>query len=424
MASKGEERKRFDYCMLLPYRKPMGVLERYEVVLKESTREVKIDERLPAITERSTQLKLIEHRSGRRAVSAVFDTRYHDVWGGKSASLLKEIAEPLNSKSSYEWQRIEGILTGFLKKEGKWGVFDYSLGCITNFIGKVYQAKWQITRKPWDEPPEPEDYFARDIALNVFSKLNIFRQIEIIISSAQNSEGKGKSIIDIIAKQHHSFFGPYTIVEPDYEDEFRPVYGIELLELYAMEKIFHREIKKIKTDYAADPGKQKLLEDELFNTAYYERIASYESRRVHGASLDFEEKEERIRIEARQISEELRNILLSWGQGDEAVLDSSISYYWDLFEEKAWERQQEKLQEAKFEEKWKADLEDIKKTQSGQWDSNTLTLFGVIVAIFFSIFFGLTSLMPDKWYYCILVALAISIGLVFAIIELRINNGT
>jgi hypothetical protein len=401
--------------MLLPYRKPMGVLENCEVLLEESTREVKIDKRLPAITEKSTQLKLIEHRSGRKNVSAVFDTYYHDMWGGRSVGVLREIVEPLNSKSDYEWKRIEEILVNFLKKEGKYGVFDYSLGCITSFIGEVYRAKWEITRKPLDEPTQTEDHFVKDITFNVFSQPKIFREIENFIKSPHNIEEKGKAIIDIIAKQHRSFFWPYTIIEPDYEEEIKPVYGIELLELYAMEKIFNRELKKIEIDYSTDAEKQRLLRDEFFSTAYYDRIESYERRRVHGGSLRFEEKEERKRIEARKISEELRNILLSWGVGNGNILENSISYYWDLFEEKAWERQKSELQDVKLEEKWKTDLEQIKRTQLGQWDSNTLTLFGVIIAIFFSVLFGLSSVMHINWYFYILIALAISVGLVLII---------
>jgi hypothetical protein len=397
---------------LLPYRKPIGTLEDFEVFLEEKTREVEIDKRLPAITEKSTRLELIEYRSKKKYVSAVFDTSYHDVWGGKSSEILWQIKESLNCKSDYEWREIEEILICFLKKEAKYGTFDYTLGCLTSLIGDVLKAKYEITRKEFEDLIRRENYYERDINLNVFSKLKIYKEIESTISSERRDEDKGKAIIDAIAEHHYSFFWPYTIIEPDYEDEFNPVYGVEENELHAMERILERELKKIEQNNVNDQGKHKLLREEIFNTAYYRRIESFEQRRVHGGGISFGEKEERIRKEARKISEELKYILLSWGINNFGVLNYCVSYYWDLFEEKAWSRQQEETKDINLENKWKNDIEEIKRIQAGQWDSNTLTLFGVIIAIYFSLLFGLSSLC---WYLRVLIALAISCGLVFTI---------
>jgi len=207
----------------------------------------------------------------------------------------------------------------------------------------------------------------------------------------------------------------FALFEPFYDDESRPLYGIELDELYAMERRFDKEKKKIEEKYSNNNAMQKIEIGELFETDYYKKIKSCESRRVMGASLVFSQKEEKIREEARVIASELVNIIISWGIHHLDTARKSISHYWDLFEEKAWERQNKETEYKQSKNKWKDDIQDMKKIQDGQWDSNTMTLLGVIIAILVSIFFGLPSIFNELAWYC---ALSIALGFTFLFVIL------
>jgi len=254
-----------------------------------------------------------------------------------------------------------------------------------------------------------EESYIKDIRLSVFSKLKVFKELVNISSSAHSNKEKGKKIVDAIIKYHHSHSMPnFAFFEPFYQDDFEPLFVIEEDELYAMERLFDRELEKIKDEYPDNKEMQRIMRDELFDTYYYKRIQSYENRRVVGVGLSFEEKEDRIRKEAQLISYELINILASWGIYGLDVTKECVSIYWDLFEEKAWERQKEEMRDIKLENKWKQDIIEMKKVQAGQWDSNTMTLLGVIIAIFLSILFGTPSVFKIEWYCALLIALAIS----------------
>lgn len=329
------------------------------------------------------------------------------MWGKASYPLLQDLMEPLNDKSEYAWEKIEGILLDYLRKTGKYKTHDYTFGNLTSFIGNVMRAKYELINKDFEQYISSDDVNIKTIRSYVFSKVKIYSEIQKITTSKLRTEEKGIKIVNTIISYHDSFALPrFTLFEPFYYDESRPPYGIELDELYAMERRFDKEKQKIEEKYSNNQEMKKIKIDGLFETNYYKRIASCESRRVMGASLTFSQKEEKIREEARAIASKLVNILISWGITQLDIAQRCISHYWDLFEEKAWERQKQETEYKEFENKWKYDIQEMKRIQVGQWDSNTMTLLGVIIAIFVSIFFGLPSIFNKlAWYYALCIAL-------------------
>lgn len=431
MSSKDRIRQplKTKYHKFLPYRKLRGKLMDFEVVLEKKIEEIdltdkmpKIKYKFPKIKSEYVELKLIEVRNNKKRITSLINTKNHIMWGIKSFPLLKEIVVPLSDKLEYKWGQVEEIIINFLKTENKYKTFDYTLGSLTSFIGDVFRAKFEITGQDFEQFMDADDNYVKDIRLNVFSKLKVFKELINISSSKINNEEKGGKMIEVIIKHHNSFFMPkFAFYEPFYQDDFEPLFILEEDELSAMERLIYRELDKIEAEHTDDKDMQKILKDELFDTYYYKRLKSLSSRTVVGARLSFEEKENKKREEAQLICYELLNILVSWGIHDLRASRKCISVYWDLFEEKAWERQKKDMRDKKQENKWKQDLIEMKKIQTGQWDSNTLTLFGVIIAIFFSIFLGTPSLFKIEWYWALLLALAISFLLiiVFKLKEVR-----
>jgi len=379
--------------MFLPYKKLTGKLKYFEVILEEKSKEIKLHKKMRKINEEYLEFKLIENRDNKNKITSIMETGNHILWEKNSFPILKEITELLNDKSEYRWKEIEKIIVNYLKKNNKYGIFDYTLANLTSFIGYVFRAKYELNNKDFEEFMDAEDSSQKEIRLNVFSKLKIFKELINIDASHFNKEQKGRKIIETILRFHHSHFMPnFTFYDPFYPDNFKPSNIFELDELHAMERLFKRELDKIDDQYQGKKDKQRLKKEELFDTYYYKRIKSLRNKRVIGAGLSFEEKENRLRKEAQDINFALVIILSSWGIHESHLARKCLSIYWDLFERRAWERQQEETKRLKQKNKWKKDVEEMKKIQKGQWDSNTMTLLGVIIAIFFSLFFGLPSI--------------------------------
>jgi len=397
--------RKIKYRQALPYRKILGNLSDYRVNLESKSEEEEILKDEYKITTEHKELILYEKRNGEYKATSIFSTKKHNMWGETSYPLLEDLLTPLNNKSAYDWETIERILLDFLKKTGKYGSCDFTLGGLASFIGNVMRAKYELTKTDFDKYLISDDTYLKTIRSYVFSQLKIYSEISKIAASEPVAEEKGRKIVQTIISNHDSFNLPkFTLFDPFYHDDSTPPYGIELDELYAMERKYEKEKKKIEAGYSTDKGKQRILLEELLETDYFKRIDACESRRVMGGTLTFSQQEDRIREEARGIASALLDLLLTWGINDTVLARKCISVYWDIFEERAWERQQKEIELEKLRNKWKSDIQEIRNIQTGQWDSNTITLLGILIAIFLSIFFGLLGIFNISWILSLKIA--------------------
>jgi hypothetical protein len=163
-------------------------------------------------------------------------------------------------------------------------------------------------------------------------------------------------------------------------------------ELKALWNIYSEKENVINVNKKISKMEKRIRFEEFFKSPQGVLLNELNSRRVYGGGLSFEEKEKRKRVRMRQIAEMIGDILVLWGFNYEETM-KGVDYYHYLYEKKLLDRCEREKRFREVISKSRSEMESINQALNGNWDSNSLTLFGVIISIGISVGFGITSLV-------------------------------
>ncbi|MFZ5365709.1 MAG: hypothetical protein ACOZBZ_00265 [Patescibacteria group bacterium] len=413
-----------------------GKLESFSVDVKVETRRYKGVLKKNGVEYKATVARLIEVREARKFMITELDSARDDVWGGALEKILLDLdLKPwLNDSKNYRWKEIREVIANYWHSKQKAAIAqqkkekaktiwipsgDYTLWCLARFLTYVFDIKHELLKDESlfsDFRKKRLSDFEKNFTQLVLTPVQDKIEISLIVTSRKPIDCKAKDVIDVLANSKMSFLGPYEdILDPEFEDPASLLSDGEERELKALWKIYEEEKQQIETTRKLSEAERRIKEIEFWESPQGKRLNELNNRRVYGGTLAFEEKESKKRCRAKEISNEIENLLFSW-EADYQLINQALDYYQYSFEhgsKKRWE-QEKRLREIK--DRAKAELGYVKEILKGNWDTNSLTLFGVILGLSASVGFGLVSLVP--WYKAIIGfggAVVSAISLVFLI---------
>ena len=226
--------------------------------------------------------------------------------------------------------------------------------------------------------------FSRQVLQPIFEK----NLISVIISSKSTYEDKAIEIVNIIVNSKIPTVGLFEDVSnPEYKDPAKLLSSEEERELNALWQLYEADKKRIEESTSLSSGEKKLEGLAFWESPQGNRLNELNKRRIHGGTLTFEEKEEKRRNRAKEISNGLFNLLSSWGLAYGAIL--KVKFEFATLQR--WKKEKEFRQ---IMDKGKLQLEYLKEVIEGKWDSDSITLFGVIISMSLTVGFGIYSLIP------------------------------
>lgn len=353
-------------------------------------------------------------------------------WGGALRDMLLMSKDALEDFESYRWAEIKKPVVDYWirkqqveieeqKKRNAKTIWtpagDYTLSIVAEFMSRALLAKY-ITlrdRSILDVLKKENIGFERDFDKSTLNPLKAYMDIEDIVDSKQNESDTSVKIVEYLASSNLSNFGE-RILDPDYDDDTPMLTHEEEIELGALWKIYSEEEKIIKENARLSEIEKRIQMQEFYRSPQGKRLNDLNAGRVRGGKLSFEEKEEKKRIKKERIVEALEDLLTSWGI-DYQNTKKGIEHYEYLYQKELAKRWEQEKHFNLVLSKSKREIEAISEALEGSWNSNNLTLFGVILSIGLSVSFGLSSLVTSYKVIVGLLGGIISIGICILIIK-------
>ena len=353
-------------------------------------------------------------------------------WGGALRDMLLMSKDAIEDFKSYRWEEIKKPVVDYWirkqqveiedqKKRNAKTIWtpagDYTLSIVAEFMSRVLLAKY-ITlrdRSILDVLKKENIGIERDFDKSALNPLKTYMDIEDIVNSKQNESDTSAKIVEYLASSNLSNFGE-RILDPDYDDDTPMLTHEEEIELGALWKIYSEEEKRIKENVRLSEIEKRIQMQEFYRSPQGKRLNDLNAGRVRGGKLSFEKKEEKKRIKKERIVEALENLLTSWGI-DYQNTKKGIEYYEYLYQKELAKRWEQEKHFNLVLSKSKKEIEAVSEALEGSWNSNNLTLFGVILSIGLSVSFGLSSLVPSYKVIVGLLGGIISIGICILIIK-------
>jgi hypothetical protein len=389
----------------LPYQKSYPALDDYKV-------ELSFEEHVSPVSPGTKWIDNIysvqQKRGSEWTILSKINTASEDMWGGQLKTILDNILPHLNNKNDYKWNDIKKIIVDFWHQKqeaekqediasggkGEWTIMgDFTFGQLMKFIATIFGLKWELLQVlPLNIESElvSNDALEKQISWQAFDEVIVRDKIQTITKSSLSDVEKVEQVVDFIIQHSHNiaYSNRRDLLDPSYNDETPLLSKDEAMELSGLFQINEKYEKQVNANTFLSPDEKKLKKFDFWETETGKRLDSLNNRRVHGATLSFTEKEERKRKTASNISSILATILSSW----DLLVEDGQQYYFNLYTEEAWSREQKKIEMEALVKKGQSQTELMRSLIKGGWDSNTLTFFGVVAGIYLSALFGFFSL--------------------------------
>lgn len=349
------------------------------------------------------------------------DSGIDNLWGGVFDSILKKLQPFLNDTTTYKWKEIKNVILDYWHGKQKEAISeqkrkkvktiytpagDFTLWQVCKFLTYSLELKYKFLKHKSlfvdlnkKKLKEFDMSFSRQVLQPIFEK----NLISEIISSKSTDENKAREIVNIIVDSKIPTVGLFEdVANPEYEDPAKLLSNEEERELGALWQLYEVDKKRIEESTSLSSAEKRLEGLAFWESPQGKRLNGLNRRRVHGGTLTFEKKEEKRRKRAKEISSGLFNLLSSWGLEYEAIL-KGLDHYQVKFEFATMERWKKEREFRQMMDRGKLQLEYLKEVVVGKWDSDSITLFGVIISIALAVGFGLYALVP---YYKLIVGLS------------------
>ncbi len=378
---------------------------------------------------------LEEKRNSEWKAVTSLNVNMSDLWGGELKKILANIEDYLNDSSSYKWTETKLPITDFWRQrqkqeierdleaggKGQWTIMsDHTLDELMKFIASIYGTKWEILRKLPSELPEwmsSKDAFENQVTSMAFDEVIVRDKIAKILETTPDDDEKARNIVQLIVNHSlKSSFAESLLNPVHYQDKVIFLSSDEELEIAALWELFENFKNDIEGDRNLIPEEKRIKMHYFWQKETGKRLNELNNRCVYGGTLKFGEKEESKRAIAYEIADRLFRILLTWGLSFGAAQTGKKEYF-RLYSKEAWRRE---LREINFQNRIQqadSELKMFTEIMRSEWDSNSLTFLGVIIAIALAVFFGVFSLIPDiKWWGKILISVGCAtLGLVLLV---------
>lgn len=384
-------------------------LESFRIPLKTENRKYSEDS---SFDYKATTLKLYEVRGGKSYKLATLDTGLHDMWGGHLKTIMIKLQPLLADEKSYKWEEVRDIVVQFWqgkidasvatpKKDSAKTIWapggDYTLGRLGQFISQVYISKIELIASDklvgFLDGTEANG-FVKSFTESVLVPVRLKREILTILNADKTDDAKAQSIVDALARAgEHPPWHYDSLINPSYEDVNRPVNRSEDRELKALWNLYQKQERRIKAKRHITEAEERLEINEFWESPVGKRLNSLNAKRVHGGGMSFEEKEAAKSKTFELLSQQMKHLLSSYGLSYSAV-QKGLEHYTEIYINKQWGRWEQERSMRELVDKGRAEMNYVKEMIQGEWDSNSLTLFGVIISIALSFGFGLASIVP------------------------------
>ncbi len=340
------------------------------------------------------------------------DSGIDNLWGGVFDSILKKLQPFLNDTTTYKWKEVKNVILDYWHSKQKAAISeqkrkkvktiytpagDFTLWQICNFLSYSLDLKYKFLKNNSlfiDLKKEKLSDFDKSFSRLVLQPISEKKLISEVINSKTSDESKAKEIVNIIVDSKIHTTGLFEdIANPEYEDPAKLLSNDEQRELDALWQLYEADKKRIEESTLLSSTEKRLEGHAFWESPQGERLNGLNGRRMHGGTLTFEKKEEKRRKRAKEISGGLFNLLSSWGLEYDSVL-KGLDHYQVKFEFATMERWKKENEFRQIMDKGKLQLEYLREAVEGKWDSDSITLFGVIIGIALAVGFGLYSLVP------------------------------
>lgn len=360
--------------------------------------------------ERYLTLTTYGSKGGKKYKVCDLDSGIDNLWGGVFDDILKKLQPLLNDSTSYKWKDIKNVVLDYWHSKQKASIReqkkqkaktiytpagDFTLWQVCKFLTYSLELKYKFLKNKSlfadlkkRKLKEFDMSFSRQVLLPIFEK----NLISEVISSKSTDENKSREIVNIIVDSKIPTVGLFEdVANPEYEDPAKLLSSEEERELDALWQLYEVDKKRIEESTSLSSAEKRLEGLAFWESPQGKRLNGLNRRRVHGGTLTFEKKEEKRRKRAKEISSGLFNLLSSWGLEYEAIL-KGLDHYQVKFEFATMERWKKEKEFRQIMDKGKLQLEYLREVVEGKWDSDSITLFGVVIGIALAVGFGLYSL--------------------------------
>lgn len=341
------------------------------------------------------------------------DSGIDNLWGGVFDNILEKLHPLLNDATSYKWKDIKSVVLDYWhskqetsireqKRQKRKTIYtpagDFTLWRVCSFLSYSLDLKYKFLKNDSlfadlkkKKLKDFDKSFSRLVLQPIFEKKLILE----VVDSNKSGEDKAKEMVDIIVNSKIHTAGPYEdVTNPEYKDPAKLLSSEEQRELNALWQLYEADKKRTEESISLSKIEKRLEGLAFWESPQGKRLNGLNRRRVHGGTLTFEKKEEKKRKRAKEISGGLFNLLSSWGLEYKAVL-RGLDHYQVKFEFATMERWKKEKEFRQIMDKGKLQLEYLREVVEGKWDSDSITLFGVIIGIALGVGFGSYSLVPS-----------------------------
>jgi len=350
-------------------------------------------------------------KGARKYIACRLDSGIDNLWGIAFDNILRKIEPLLANTTSYKWKEIKNVILDYYHGKQKIAIKeqkrrkaktiytpagDFTLWQICMFLSYSLDLKYKFLKNDslfTNLRRKKIEGFDRSISQLILQPIFEKKLISKVISTNASDESKAKKIVNIIVDSKLNTTGLYEdVTSPEYKDPAKFLSRGEERELNALWQLY--EIDKKRIEESTLSSVEKRLEGLTFwESPQGKRLNGLNRRRVRGGTLTFEKKEIKKRKRAREISEDLFSLLSSWGLEHGAVI-KGLDHYQVKFEFAVMERWKKEKEFRQIIGRGKLQLEYLKEIIEGKWDSDSVTLFGVIVGVSFAIGIGVYSVVP------------------------------
>lgn len=363
--------------------------------------------------ERYLTLTTYGSKSGKKYKVCDLDSGIDNLWGGVFDDILKKLQPLLNDSTSYKWKDIKNVVLDYWHSKQKASIKeqkrqkvktiytpagDFTLWQVCKFLTYSLELKYKFLKNKSlfadlkkRKLKEFDMSFSRQVLQPIFEK----NLISEIISSKSTDENRAIEIANIVIDSKIPTVGLFEdVVNPEYEDPAKLLSSEEERELNALWQLYEADEKRIKESGSLSDVERRLERSAFWESPQGKRLNLLNRRRVRGGTLTFEEKEIKKRKRTKEISEDLFNLLSSWGL-EYGAITKGINYYQVKFEFATMERWKKEKEFRQMMDKGRLQLEYLKEIVEGKWDSDSVNLFGVIVGVSLAVGLGVYSLVSQ-----------------------------
>lgn len=341
------------------------------------------------------------------------DSGIDNIWGGVFDNILRKLQPLLNDPASYKWKDIKDAVLDYWHSKQKASIReqkrqkaktiytpagDFTLWQVCKFLTYSLDLKYKFLKNKSlfsdlkkKKLKEFDVSFSRQVLQPIFEK----NLISEIINSKSTDDDKAIEIVNIVVDSKIPTVGLFEdVVNPEYEDPAKLLSSEEERELNALWQLYEADEKRIKESGSLSDVEKRLEGSAFWESPQGKRLNLLNRRRVRGGTLTFEAKEIKKRKRTKEISEDLFNLLSSWGL-EYGAITKGINHYQVKFEFATMERWKKEKEFRQMMDKGRLQLEYLKEIVGGKWDSDSVNLFGVIVGVSLAVGLGVYSLVSQ-----------------------------